>query len=79
MADLKLAKLPDRTPVKMTISLSPDLHAALADYAVVYRETYGTDEALGDLIPYMLRAFLDSDRRFAKAREALDHERDSHD
>jgi hypothetical protein len=26
MADIKLARLPDRTPVKLTISISPDLH-----------------------------------------------------
>lgn len=27
MSDLKLAKLPDRTPVKLTIAVLPDLHA----------------------------------------------------
>lgn len=29
MADLKLAKLPDRTPVKLSITITPDLQAAL--------------------------------------------------
>jgi hypothetical protein len=28
MADLKLAKLPDRTPVKITITVLPGLHQA---------------------------------------------------
>jgi hypothetical protein len=32
MAELKLAKLPDRTPVKLTISVSPELNRALVDY-----------------------------------------------
>ena len=31
MADIKLAKLRDRTPVKMTIGIAPDLARALND------------------------------------------------
>jgi hypothetical protein len=68
MPELKLAKLPDRTPVKLTLVITPDLHQALADYAQVYRDTYGQEEAVADLVPSMLQAFLDSDRGFAKAR-----------
>ncbi|MGQ3049253.1 MAG: DUF2274 domain-containing protein [Niveispirillum sp.] len=66
---LKLAKLPDRTPVKLTISVSPDLHQRLLSYAALYRATYGTAEPVADLVPYMLDAFLDSDRAYAKARK----------
>ncbi|HEY9554625.1 DUF2274 domain-containing protein [Allosphingosinicella sp.] len=65
---IKLAKLPERTPVKLTISIQPDLKQALSDYAEVYREQYGQSETVSDLVPHMLRAFLDSDRGFAKAR-----------
>jgi len=68
MSELKLAKLPDRTPVKLTIVITPDLQQALADYAEVYRDTYGETEAVADLVPFMLRSFLESDRGFAKAR-----------
>lgn len=68
MAELKLAKLPDRTPVKLTIAVMPDLHRALGEYADLYREAYGIGEALGDLIPYMLWRFLESDRAFVKGR-----------
>lgn len=39
MADLLLAKLPDRTPVKITLAVTPDLHQALANCAEPYRET----------------------------------------
>ena len=68
MADLKLARLPDRTPVKLTISLPPDLHQALGAYAELYAENYGTAEPVQELIPAMLVAFLESDRSFAMHR-----------
>ena len=71
MVDLKLARIPDRTLVKLTITMLPDLHQALQDYARIYAETYGREEPIGELIPAILAAFLDSDRAFAKARERL--------
>ncbi|MDG1825655.1 MAG: DUF2274 domain-containing protein, partial [Henriciella sp.] len=33
---LRLDKLPDRTPVRMSIAVDPDLAAALADYSEIY-------------------------------------------
>lgn len=69
MVNLKLGKLPDRTPVKLTITVSPDLNQALQAYAALYRETYGEAEPVPELIPYMLESFLESDRNFAKARK----------
>lgn len=66
---LKLPKLPDRTPVKVTLILTPDLHQRLQSYAALYRDTYGSPEPVADLIPYMLDAFLDSDRAYVKARK----------
>jgi hypothetical protein len=74
MPELKLARLPDRTPVKITITVMPELHQALQQYAGAYRATYGEAESVAELIPYMLGLFLESDRGFAKARKdvALD-------
>jgi hypothetical protein len=69
MADLKLPRLPDRTPVKLAISVLPDLHKALTDYAALYAEAYGHEEPIGELIPAMLAAFLESDRTFVSARK----------
>lgn len=69
MVDLKLARLPDRTPVKLSITVLPDLHQALQDYARLYAEAYGREEPVTDLIPAMLIAFLESDRSFVRARE----------
>tara|TARA_B100000614_G_scaffold166214_1_gene148051 strand:+ start:31 stop:282 length:252 start_codon:yes stop_codon:yes gene_type:complete len=68
MPDLRLSKLPDRTPVKITITVTPELNKALQAYAELYRETYGEAEPVAALIPYMLESFLATDRGFAKAR-----------
>ena len=66
---LKLAKLPDRTPIKIAVTVTPDLAASLADYVAVYNRVYGDKAELAELIPAMLDAFLNSDRAFAKARK----------
>jgi hypothetical protein len=68
MPDLKLAQLPDRTPVKLSIAVLPDLHQALSDYAALYASIYGREEPVIDLIPAMLAAFLESDRSFTRRR-----------
>jgi hypothetical protein len=68
MPELRLPKLPDRTPVKITISVSPDLNQALLDYAALYGEVYGRTEPVPDLIPAMLASFLDADRALARRR-----------
>lgn len=68
MPELKLSKLPDRTPVKITITVAPELNAALQAYAELYREAYGEPEPVAALIPYMLESFLAADRGFARSR-----------
>jgi hypothetical protein len=67
MPELKLARLPDRTPVKITVSLSPGLNEALQGYAKLYQESYGSTESVAELIPFMLESFIRADRSFAKA------------
>lgn len=71
MAELKLPRLPDRTPVKVTISISPDLHDALRDYASAYMEAYGREEPITELIPAMVSHFLESDRGFRRRRSPV--------
>ena len=68
MAELKLPQLPDRNPIKLSISVMPDLHQALNDYAALYTSTYGREEPIAELIPAMLAAFLESDRSFTRGR-----------
>jgi hypothetical protein len=71
MAAIKLGRLPDRSPVKLTILVTPDLHQALADYAAAYAEAYGETQAIAELVPAMLDAYLQSDRAFAQARKRM--------
>jgi hypothetical protein len=71
MAKMKLAKLPDRTPAKITISVGPELAQGLHDYAALYQATYGERESVAELIPFMLEAFLEGDRAFARARKTV--------
>jgi hypothetical protein len=67
--DLRLAKLPDRTPIKIGIQVLPDLNEDLRRYADLYRQVYGETVAVPDLIPAMLSGFLESDREFVKSRK----------
>lgn len=69
MTDLRIGKLPDRTPVKITFSAWPDLNQALSDYAAFYEQTYGEAETVAELVPFMLDSFLGGDRAFAKYRK----------
>lgn len=71
MPELKLGKLPDRVPVKLTITVPPDLAQTLREYAAVYRATYGEAESVEELVPFMLSSFLEGDRGFAKARKEV--------
>lgn len=66
---LKLGKLPDRTPAKLTILLDPDLLAALNAYADIYEATYGKREPIEQLAPVMIERFLMSDAAFKRARK----------
>ena len=67
---LRLAKLPDRTPVKVTMTVSPELNRALQDYAAFYAKAYGSEETVAELCPFMLQAFMEADRGFQKARKS---------
>lgn len=68
MAELKLARLPDRKPVKIGIVVSPALNQRLDEYAKAYKAAYGEDESVSELIPFMLGQFLDGDRQFSGKR-----------
>ena len=66
---LKLPRLPDRTPVRLTVTLDAPLNAALKEYAALYEATYGDTESVSDLSPFIVRACLDGDRAFTRARK----------
>lgn len=67
---MKLAKLPDRTPVKLNLVLAPSLAKRLREYADFYAETYGSREEAVELIPFMLEAFLDGDAEFRRSKRS---------
>ncbi len=68
MADLKLPALPDRSPMKLSVHVLPELAQALEEYAKIYAVTYGREEPVAALVPAMLEAFLKSDRAFMRER-----------
>lgn len=67
MADIKLAKLPDRTPIRQVINLSPEQHRMLTEYAAFYAAEHGEAQPIADLIPAMLETFMCSDRAYLRA------------
>lgn len=69
--NLRLGKLPDRTPARLTLALDPETHAALTDYAAIYQATYGHEERAETLAAAMIENFLASDAGFKRARRAL--------
>jgi len=66
---LKLGPIPDRTPVKLSLSLAPDVYAALADYAAIHGREYGSDVKPSDVAGLMVEKFLESDAHFKRARK----------
>jgi len=75
MTELRSPRLSDRASVKRMINLSADLRLELADYVRACQRVYGQSDAIVELIPRRLRAFLDADpggveSRMSGSREA---------
>lgn len=68
---LRIAKLPNLTPVKLTVSLEPEIHKMLEDYARIYSDSYGETVKPAELVPSMISGFLATDNGFKRARKAL--------
>jgi len=68
---LKLGPLPDRNPVKLGLSLTPDVHDALRDYAALHANAHGQEAPLPELAALMIEEFLNGDAAFKRARKAL--------
>lgn len=69
---LRIAKLPNLKPVKLTVSLEPEVHQMLEDYARIYGDSYGETVKPADLVPSMVSGFLATDNGFKRARKALE-------
>jgi hypothetical protein len=68
LPEIKLGKLPDRAPVKITFTASAELNHQLLAYAEAYQAAYGTVESVTELVPFMLSAFMEADIEFRKRR-----------
>ncbi|MDA9490421.1 protein involved in integration/excision of ICE Tn4371 family [Bradyrhizobium sp. CCBAU 11361] len=67
---MKLAKLPDRTLIKMSILLAPNLAKRLNEYADFYAGAYCCRQEVVKLVPFMLHAFLKSDSAFKRKQKS---------
>ena len=70
MANPEPGKLSDHKPVKLSITITKDLHDDLQAYASLYAATDEIEEPVAALIPALLAAFMDSDRAFTRSRKA---------
>ena len=70
--NLKIAKLRDMTPTKMSINVTPDLKSDLDIYARLYERAYCDKQDITNLIPLMLEGFLASDSGFKKTKHEFE-------
>ena len=68
---LKIGAVVERKPAKISLSLPPNVHEALTDYASIHAEEFGRKTPVGDLAALMIEKFLDSDAAFRRARKSL--------
>ena len=68
---LRIGKLPDLTPVKLTVSLEPEVHRMLEDYARIYSDSYGEAVKPSEFVPSMIAGFLAKDNGFKRSRKGL--------
>jgi hypothetical protein len=68
---LKIGPVNERTSVRLGVSLPPEVHEALADYALVHAQEFGREIPLTDLAALMIERFLQSDAAFKRARKSL--------
>jgi len=68
---LKLGPIPDRSPIKLSLLLAPNVHAALNDYAAIHAREYGQEVPVTDLAALMIEKFLHSDAAFKRIRKSL--------
>ena len=66
---LRIGKLPDLTPVKVTVSLEPEIYRMLEDYTCIYGDRYGETVKPAQLVPSMIAGFLAKDSGFKRARK----------
>lgn len=70
MPDLRLGKLSNHAPTKLTLNLWSELDEHLSLYAELYSAQNGMKASAADIAPQMLAEYLESDREFVKILKA---------
>lgn len=68
---LRLGPLPRSEVARLTVVLPASVKADLDRYSELYGAAYGESIDAAVLVPHMLAAFMERDRAFRKARQAL--------
>lgn len=68
---LRLGPIPKATPVKITIVLTSEFKAQLDRYAEIHARAWGEAVDVADLIPHMLRSFVEGDKAFRHASKGV--------
>lgn len=68
---LKLGPIPDDKPVRMTISLSPELAALLRTYADAVGSGNSNPVTVERIVPHILERFIRTDRAFMRTRRQV--------
>lgn len=61
---LKLSAIRKEQEIKISVRIPESLDQDLADYALAYEAIYETSVEKEELVPLILRQFIDSDRKF---------------
>ena len=69
---LRLGREIARKPVRLTLTIGPDLAEELKLYADAYEREYGEPQTPAQLAPHMIRAFLASDAGFKIAKKSFE-------
>lgn len=64
---LRLGPIPKATPVKITIVVTAEFKTQLDRYADMHARAWGDRVDVADLIPHMLRSFVEGDKAFRSA------------
>lgn len=70
MPDLRLGRLPNRTPAKLTLTLWNELDEHLRLYAQLHSAQTGVEVSAADIAPQMLADYIEGDREFARIVKA---------
>ena len=70
-SSLRLGAIPKATPVRITIVVTAEFKSQLERYADLHARAWGDRVDVPDLIPHMLRSFVEGDKAFRRASKGI--------